>query len=674
MKRMSLCVLAALILVHVPAVGDEAEEGPPKESGTRLQLPEIVVVGERWRNLMDRPTLESPGLEPTMSRVTWAASQERGAYTVVDAMRYVPGAWVESRGRKVKEFFSVRGQRYPYPHYAVDGVWQREFHEMPYFFHSANLGRIDVLRSSSVLLNGPGGMTGIVSLVPRTHLARELALDLNYGMYNASNVHVNHGDVRGNVSYALGLGNRRTDGPRGENAAESVTDAYGRLAAQPVEALRLSLSVFGLDGRRELELADPPAQMRFQTDRSRYDPYRAFLGVGKVHYRASERISSELALSYALRDHRFSSDVAGSSGGHLSTKERDYEYGGHLLQTLKLTSRNVLRVGGLYNHWVAPQGKRFYAAYLDNKGNRRPGRRADLETYSLVLADEHRIDDLLLSVGYRWSRTYINEYGGFSIDGSPSGLRSVASARNAWEHPLHHVGLGAGYYITDRLSLHLNVAAGGIEPRTGTVDERGELPGRETRYKVDFGCQALWAGRGEASAVLFYTLQDDAIVLSGGTVQVGSNVFEEYTNRDQDQVGLELEMRSAPFSGAQSFLNAVVMRSRKERDGERIRNVEIPQVILSAGIALRRGAWDVSTSAKYVSAYESTRFLPNGDPPAALGDFADLRTSFGRAFGPEKCHRAYVQMTNLANTKYATVPGYPDNGRAVLAGLQLAFQ
>ena len=35
--------------------------------------------------------------------------QQLKAYSVVDAMKYVPGAWTESRGRKVKQFFSVRG-------------------------------------------------------------------------------------------------------------------------------------------------------------------------------------------------------------------------------------------------------------------------------------------------------------------------------------------------------------------------------------------------------------------------------------------------------------------------------------------------------------------------------------------------------------------------------------
>jgi len=41
---------------------------------------------------------------------------------------------IVTRSRKVKQFFSVRGQKYPYPENAVDGVVFREFFEVPYFF------------------------------------------------------------------------------------------------------------------------------------------------------------------------------------------------------------------------------------------------------------------------------------------------------------------------------------------------------------------------------------------------------------------------------------------------------------------------------------------------------------------------------------------------------------
>ena len=73
------------------------------------------------RDLMARPYTESPGLEAATSVVGRKEIEDLHAYSVVDAMKYVPGAWTETRGRKVKSFYSVRGQRYPYPGYLIDG-------------------------------------------------------------------------------------------------------------------------------------------------------------------------------------------------------------------------------------------------------------------------------------------------------------------------------------------------------------------------------------------------------------------------------------------------------------------------------------------------------------------------------------------------------------------------
>jgi hypothetical protein len=39
------------------------------------------------------------------------------------------GALTETCGRPVKQFFSIRGQKYPYPDYALNGIWQQEFEQ-----------------------------------------------------------------------------------------------------------------------------------------------------------------------------------------------------------------------------------------------------------------------------------------------------------------------------------------------------------------------------------------------------------------------------------------------------------------------------------------------------------------------------------------------------------------
>jgi hypothetical protein len=92
-------------------------------------LGKVLVTGEREtslfvvplpRDLIERPLTESPGLETATTIVGREEIEWLNSCTIVDAMKYVPGAWTETRGRKEKQLFSLRGQRYPYPGYLVD--------------------------------------------------------------------------------------------------------------------------------------------------------------------------------------------------------------------------------------------------------------------------------------------------------------------------------------------------------------------------------------------------------------------------------------------------------------------------------------------------------------------------------------------------------------------------
>jgi len=190
-----------------------AEPNLPDESEAHT-LPDMTVSAPAGldyttlpeRDLITRPFAESPGLEAATSVIGRKEIEELHAYSVVDAMKYVPGAWTETRGRKVKSFYSIRGQRYPHPGYLIDGAWFREFHEINYYLSAANFDRIEVLRSSSALLSGPGGMTGMINLVPRTYDERETRVEGLYGTHNTFRSDVAHGDIGVGYNYGLGAG------------------------------------------------------------------------------------------------------------------------------------------------------------------------------------------------------------------------------------------------------------------------------------------------------------------------------------------------------------------------------------------------------------------------------------------------------------------------------------
>ena len=93
-----------------------------------IEIDSVVIRARReTRNLMKRPYTEPNSLFSSISKLSGAVIKKQGAVNLIEAMNYVPDGLIESRGRQVKQFFSVRGQKYPYPDYAIDGVWQKEF-------------------------------------------------------------------------------------------------------------------------------------------------------------------------------------------------------------------------------------------------------------------------------------------------------------------------------------------------------------------------------------------------------------------------------------------------------------------------------------------------------------------------------------------------------------------
>lgn len=633
---------------------------------TVLEMDAVSVIGKKYRNVVENPKEESPALELSTTTLTQREIKRQGAKTLIEAMKFVPGALVESRGRKVKQFFSVRGQVYPYPEYALNGAWQREFHELPYFFSSADIEKIEIIRSSAALLTGLSGMAGVINIVTKEYAQPETAQEVEYGTFGTYRAHISHGARVGDWGYATGVGFQHTDGPDEKHAAEEIANFYGNLRWQPTAHLNIRFNLFHLNGKRELALAEPPASKRFQTELMTFDPVRATLSDLKFHFQPSPKYSTELLAYYSDRQ-PVSLLEDPDTYAVSSASERDFEWGVNLTQALKLGQDNVLRVGGLYHHWLAPNGKRFYV-----------GRRCDLETYSLVVVDEHQFGRLNVDAGLRWARTYINEYGAFNINGSPRGFGKVPAVTETWEPSVFQGSVGLNYNLTHAYSLHFNLAAGEVVPRNGTLDLELQAPENETRLKLDLGFRAIAEGLGQVSLVGFMTRQNNAIVLSGQTAEVDDRIFELYLNRNQAQLGLEIELRSARlYQLLDGFVNFTAMSNRAEMDGTMERNRELPRYIGNLGIYLQRGPLDLTLLGKFTSSFENTRFAgpaPDGNVyPQPLGDFFALDLTAGWSFGSRRNTRLYLEIQNLTDKKYSTVVGYPDFGRRFTVGVRRAL-
>lgn len=685
LNRLLVAVLALVVAVAPPSThaqdipadspveqssGDEGTKAAPSgpdADDTRT----ITITGERPaieqgerslfqalppRDLVRRPLTATAGLETAHSVVGREEIEWLDADSLVDALEYVPGAWTERRGRKVKEFFSIRGQRYPYPEYLIDGAWFREFHEISYFLSAANVDRLEVLRSSADLILGPGGMVGLINVIPRTYQRRRTELFAGYGSDDTWRTRVNHGDTVGRLAYALGLGYYHTDGPHNENAEENIANFYGRAQYAVNDDLTVSLTGFVMDGDRELQLAEPPAQAALQTRVEYYDPMRAYVGIARAHYQPSDNYSTDVIFNYAKR--RFH----GHRVGNPSWLEEDYEYGARVVQTVLLCEENTLRVSGLYNRWKSPTGKRFYV-----------GNKADLETFAGMISDEHRFGNLTVEAGYRISRTHVHDFGGFNVEGAAGRLRSV-TVHDEWEDPLHTVALGATYQLTDQWSVHSHVSYEELAVRRGLLNVDLEAPGSETRIKYDLGVTHEWPSFGQATVAGFFVDQKDAPIVTNNTVTVDGVDYGLYTSGDKQVYGVEAGVQTRRFDcGLQFFANATAMTTRMRTSNGWTDDREVPDVIIGGGASYLVGDCEFGVLTKHVSAYENDRFLPGGAAPADLGGFTEINAHVNYYFGKEKQHRAFLGVDNVTDREYSTVAGWPDEGRKWKMGMALSF-
>ena len=657
--RSFICMV--FMCVVIPAASGLAADPNSSESHT---LPEVTVTAPGQydfttlpeRDLLERPFTESPGLETSTSVVDREDIEQMHAYSVVDALNYVPGAWTETRGRKVKSFFSIRGQRYPYPGYLIDGAWFREFHEINYYMSAANFDRIDVVRSSSALLLGPGGMTGMVNLIPRTYSQRETQLETLYGTHNTLRGNMTHGEAGENYNYGVSAGYYHTDGSSHMNARENMSNLYGRFAYNLSDDLTFSWVNFGLVGDRELKLAEPPASATLQTRKDSFDPMYSYVTVAKLRHDPNDGGVTEVLGNYGGR--RFDGHRVGSP----DWLEEDYEYGGTFIHSEELTDDNTLRFSGLYNRWLCPTGKRFYV-----------GRPADIRTYSAMIADDHDFGRLDASIGYRYTREHIEEFGGFNVEGQAGQLSSV-QVDDEWSDPLHAVNLGASYELTDNESLFGNVAWGQLSPQPGMLDLNLQMPGNEDRYKYDLGLRRRIDRFGQASVTGFYVRQDNAALVSRTRVLGPDGLwYALFEEGERKNYGVEVEVQTNRFeNGLQFFGNVTAMRTKRTYTGEWKVDKEVPDIIVGGGASYVLNKVEFLVFAKHLAGYENERFLPGGSPPASLGNFIDLGAQV--TYRHDQNTEFFVRAENVTDDEYSTVAGYPHDGALFYAGFIKRFQ
>ena len=223
------------------------------------------------------------------------------------------------------------------------GSGKRNSKNCPIFFSTSDIEEIEIVRSSAALLTGLSGLAGLINIKTREYTSPETNIELEYGSFNNLHTHLSNGNKFGRFSYATGIGYDKSDGPTGKHTNERMADLYSQLNWQPSEKLSIKAGLFYLDGKRELRIAELPADKKYRDMVQNFDPYKSLLSNLKIIYRPAEKFSSELQLFYSSRNPTFNDEVK-----VVSSSEKDAEWGLNFIQSVSITKLNILRFGGLY--------------------------------------------------------------------------------------------------------------------------------------------------------------------------------------------------------------------------------------------------------------------------------------------------------------------------------------
>ena len=659
-KLMSLCLCAHVAVPSMAAM----------ETSDTLRthaIDEVVVLSNyKQKAILENPQMEPVSLLISTSKVDKVEMEKQGATTIVDALKYTPGAWIEQRGRKVKQMFSVRGQSYPYPTYTINGIWQKEFQEMAYFFNSANIEEISVNRSSSALLTSLSALTGVVNVKTVRPTSREIRLFGKYGSLNTFQTGLSYADATDKVSYSAGINGNGTSGVEHMNGQENMWNAMGTFDWRISDKWSWGMNVFYVIGKRELTLPIEPADPKFSKKREEYDPYKALMVATNLKYKASDSFTSELQMNYAGRKPMYkSTDV--KSGETNEYEETDHEFTTNWINALAINPNNTFRFGLLYNFWKAPNGKRYYY-----------GKKAEVHTVSGVVTDQHSFGRLAVDAGFRLTGQYYDSWGGFNIEGGAKPFSKVAPITHEWQSPEWQATAGLTYSLTDHSALTFSYAGGIVTPRKGALTSEGKTPKNEVRMNFDLGYSVLFGTGNKLSFTAFLVNRANAIAFNGKTIETeNGDIMELYKNADRRNFGIEGAYQSAQFFRCLSFFtNATVMLGQDKSDDKWLKDQELPTFIANAGLNFAKSGFDANAYFNYVGPYENDRFVSKeylkkyGKAP--LGDFATLDMTAGYRFKKHNI-RLFVEAKNLFDNQFQTCAGYPDAGRIISGGFDIKF-
>lgn len=238
------------------------------------------------------------GLEPLAARdvassvtvFTREDIERRQARTLTELLRDVPGFAVsQAGGPGTQTQVRVRGAEANHVLVLVDGVRANDpagNDEFPFQYAStADIERIEIVRGPQSAIWGTDALAGVINIIYRKDVETDYSGGhAEYGSFDTIDAGVEGGMRRGNLHLKGSVSHRDTDGSNiarigHEDDGAEVTTAVAAVAWDASDALRLDLSVQGVEAENDFDGSDfvetgLPADADLRTEASR----RSFRG------------------------------------------------------------------------------------------------------------------------------------------------------------------------------------------------------------------------------------------------------------------------------------------------------------------------------------------------------------------------------------------------------------
>lgn len=623
----------------VEASEESAATSPGSGEELVFQLPQIAVEGKK--------VVAPPSL--IIRQVSIADMEASNAYTVGDALTYVPGVNVQIGGTSGDARAWVRGYRDRDVLVLFDGIPIASGFEGTIDLNEIavqGITSIDVIKSAPSVIYGTNGVGGVISVVP-TWGINESFLDgrVELGSDDKRFAQASGGRSNGKVSVVLSAQYQMADD-------YSLSNDYVPQLNQPA-GRRLNSDFERSSLFFQLEAQETPlghtsffynlsnAEKGLAVEAGVEDPDYERLTDSQRQTLGLSNTFSEIPLSLKLYYNAYDSELTVYTDDNYFEIDdvestEDYAVGGNLYSTLSTSSNNTL---------VLTAGVR--KEVFKGEGELENGNKAELVTYTVAVEDEFWI-----------TRKLSLAAGGIFVYFDQTQLDQSSSEFNPQ--------LALAWQATDRLSFHASAAERtrfpklrelyrrrygnpDLEPQTAVNTELGLLYQHNNRWSSDIS--------------LFHSKIDGLIERADRRAK--------YSNFDRVTID-GVEMATSVWIGDAFFtrLAYTYIDAAEDLPGGASRQIRSrPKNTAIAELRyLFPGAVTVSFNGIYVSGLYD---LDADNIYTRLPSYFTARIKATWAFSDH--YEAYLAISNLGDTDYMQRFGDPREGRQLMAGLKFGF-